>query len=104
MKLAKKVLQYWHLIETLSPNGFPEVKDNILPKSARFGKYLNKNNSWLEVSASDELREKFPILYEQSDYCVGKVSKEALISSFFDSINRRNCRTSSCKHWINNYH
>ncbi|MBE6348143.1 MAG: hypothetical protein E7064_04290 [Spirochaetaceae bacterium] len=90
MKLAKKVLQYWHLIETLSPNGFPEVKDNILSKSVRFGKYLNKNNSWLEVSASDELREKFPILYEQSDYCVGKVSKEALISSFFEKINKRN--------------
>lgn len=90
MDLAEKVLEYWHLIETLSPNDFPEVKDNEFSKSVRLGKYLYKDNSWLEISVSDKLKETFPIIYEQVDYCVGKISKEAVICSFFEKLKKAN--------------
>lgn len=98
MKLVKKVLEYWHLIETLTPNEFPEViklNDSEIKKISSFkyirlGEYLNKFDSEKTNSSFKELEEEFPVLYEKVDYCVGKISKEAVISDFFRKLGKTN--------------
>lgn len=97
MSLAEKVLEYWHLLETLTPNEFPEVKKiDFLEfqgkgiKSIRLGEYIHKSSFKDDCVNNKTIEEKLPVVSEQVDYCVGKISKEAIISSFFEKIDKQN--------------
>lgn len=95
MSLTEKILNYWHLMETLSPNDFPEPpkpEDNQSLTNIRIGQYLYQDNQWCDVDAGDNIRNAFPELGDQVDTCVGKISKEALIASFFSRLNRKDNR------------
>ena len=95
MNLTEKILNYWHLMETLTPNIFPEPpkpEDNLSNTNIRIGQYSYQENQWCEVDAGDSIRNAFPILGDQIDICVGKVPKEALIASFFSSLKRKDNR------------
>jgi len=90
MELEKKVLEYWHLIETLTPNEFPEVTNNQYTKSIRLGRYFYRDDEWLEVTATEEIIEAFPIIFDEFDHCVGKIKKNTILSSFFETIRKKN--------------
>lgn len=89
--LSEKVLNYWHTIETLTPVEFPKIektKDLKNRKSVRIEKYIYKDFSWKNIDYEENLKEIFPEISDEFDYCVGKIPKKEIIKSFFAKLDK----------------
>lgn len=85
MELVKKVLEYWHLMETLTPNDFPKIKDN--DNNGKSKRCEIEVPEWSENFISDEIKDNYDEIYrDKIDYCVGRISKEDILSEFFKKL------------------